>query len=481
MFDAFQSQKMGDDSPDSSLHDKWLGQLTETGFAIKADVMKKGTNLTPPELLKIAHDAFDEVNERAVKEGFALKEADLGVLVNRLVALGQLTDLIASRDVEDIAINLGHIYAFTTSKGWQYIGPADNEVSTLRVELGRQSQRAPTYDIPIQDAMLRILVWTESGPTLRNVRVSFIDQPVSPYGPSVTLRISRRRTMKDLEEGNLSKLTSGQLPPIPRPAFEPKQFPETGKGVLSSAAANYLLSLMVNGGTLVVAGSTGSGKTYVAQMILQEMLSYFPKGTIRLFIVEDSQEIVLNGWDGDPGIDTQNIVYTITRPETIEGPPEITMYDLVRAALRARPHGLVIGEARGPEAWELVRAASTGHGHSAFTIHATDIDTVWPRFLQVARAHPDATGLRDLDIAEGFSRAVNAILFLERNTIEGQIATEIAEVQAGVDPDVGIPVLRRLFSYDFGKKRLIPTGYTPLRKGFDCKALNLPPALFQGQ
>jgi len=481
MFDAFSSsQKIGDDKPDDAVHEKWLTQLTEKGFALKADAMKKSMSLQSAEILRIAHEALDEVNGQAVKEGFALKEADLGELVNRLVALGQLTVLIASRDVEDIAINLGHIYAFTTSGGWKYIGPVKDEVSTLRVELGRQSQRAPTFDIPICDAMLKLLVWTESGPTQRNVRVSFIDQPVSPYGPSVTLRIARRRTKKDLEAGSLALLTEKRLPPIPHPDFSPQKYRETGDGVLSSAAANYLLSVMVNGGTLVVAGSTGSGKTYVAQMILQEMLSCFPRGAVRLFIIEDSQEIVLNGWDGDPAEDTQNIVYTITRPESIEGPRAITMYDLVKAALRARPHGLVIGEARGSEAWELVRAASTGHGHSVFTIHATDLDTVWPRFLQVARANPDAVGLRDFDIAEGFSRAVNVIVFLERHPIRGQIATDIAEVQAGVDPDVGIPVLRRLFAYDFNRKRLMPTGYTPLRKGFDCAALNLPPVFFQG-
>jgi len=34
------------------------------------------------------------------------------------------------------------------------------------------------------------------------------------------------------------------------------------------------------------------------------------------------------------------------------------MYNLIRSALRSRPHGVVIGEARGAEAWELIRAAA---------------------------------------------------------------------------------------------------------------------------
>jgi len=72
---------------------------------------------------------------------------------------------------------------------------------------------------------------------------------------------------------------------------------------------------MVHGGTLVIAGTTGSGKTFVGQRILQEMLDYYPRGAIRLFIVEDSNEIILNGWNGDGKTDTGNIIYTVTRPE----------------------------------------------------------------------------------------------------------------------------------------------------------------------
>ncbi|MBA4356029.1 MAG: hypothetical protein C0409_15205 [Novosphingobium sp.] len=150
---------------------------------------------------------------------------------------------------------------------------------------------------------------------------------------------------------------------MPRPAFGVRDFPR-GNGVLTPEAANYgclvrnhyLLAVMVRGGTLVIAGATGSGKTFVGQRILcaaptrQEMLDFFPRGAIRLFIIEDSNEIVLNGWNGDPRTDTGNILYTVTRSEVRGGPP-VQMYDLIRAALRSRPHGVVVGEARGSEAW----------------------------------------------------------------------------------------------------------------------------------
>jgi type IV secretory pathway ATPase VirB11/archaellum biosynthesis ATPase len=236
---------------------------------------------------------------------------------------------------------------------------------------------------------------------------------------------------------------------------------------------------MVHGGTLIIAGATGSGKTYIAQRILQEMLTYFPPGAIRLFIVEDSNEIVLNGWDGSNQTDTQNIVYTVTRPEVKGGPPPITTYDLIRAALRSRPHGVVIGEARGAEAWELIRAAATGHGHSAFTIHATGAEHVWPRFLQVVRSHPDASLLGDFQIAQSFAEAVTAVVHVERHVQHGQIVREIAEVHPVVEHAATRPAFNFLFKFDMEKNRLLPTGNRPARLGFRAFELGLPDSYFE--
>ncbi len=101
----------------------------------------------------------------------------------------------------------------------------------------------------------------------------------------------------------------------------------------------------------------------------------------------------------------------VTRPEIRGGPPPVAMYDLIRSALRSRPHGVVIGEARGAEAWELIRAAATGHGHSAFTIHATSAEHVWPRFLQVVQAHPDVVRMSEIQIAQSFAEAVTAAIY----------------------------------------------------------------------
>ena len=236
---------------------------------------------------------------------------------------------------------------------------------------------------------------------------------------------------------------------------------------------------MVAGGTLIIAGATGSGKTFVAQKILQDMLNFLPPGTIRLFIIEDSNEIHLNGWTGDDGVDTGNIVYAVTRPKLPGGPPAIQMYDLIRAALRSRPHGIVIGEARGAEAWELVRAAATGHGHSAFTIHATSAGHVWDRFLQVVKSsQSEAKSMTDFQIAQSFAEAVTTIVHIERNSTHGQIATEVVEVSPVVERAAGRPAFSSLFQFDMEKGTLLPTGNRPIRPGFRAHELNLPETMF---
>lgn len=379
--------------------------------------------------------------------------------------------------VEDIAINLGHIYVYTTEGGWEYAGAAPPGIGdAIRVLIDRAGQRAPSPDYPIADAMLQVMVPTEGGTIRKGVRINYIMPPASPYGDTITLRISSYRTAEDVTQGSLAQLCVRRLPPVTHPPYEVADFPR-GDGLLSPEAANYLLSVMVHGGTLVVAGTTGSGKTYISQRILQEMLARFPQGAIRLFIVEDSNEVVLNGWKGDQATDTGNVVYTVTRPEIAGGPPPVTMYDLIRAALRSRPHGVIIGEARGAEAWELVRAAATGHGHCTFTIHATGAEHVWPRFLQVVQAHPDARRITKLQIAQSFAEAVTAVMHIERNGREGQIVREIAEVASVVERSAARPAFNPLFKYQPGGG-LLPTGNRPMRLGFRAADLNLPEAIF---
>jgi type IV secretory pathway ATPase VirB11/archaellum biosynthesis ATPase len=98
----------------------------------------------------------------------------------------------------------------------------------------------------------------------KGVRINYVMPPASPYGDTITLRVSNYRTASDITMGSLALLCQNRLPSVPRPRFDPKDFPR-GDGILTPEAANYLLSVMVHGGTLVITGTTGSGKTFVGQ------------------------------------------------------------------------------------------------------------------------------------------------------------------------------------------------------------------------
>jgi pilus assembly protein CpaF len=463
------------DLPSEQELDDWWARLLKEGRARLAEQAGQRA-LSPREVETLARQAFAEVQERALLDGgVRLGPEFLLRLIGELSGLGPLLEFIAHPGVEDIAINLGHLYVYFTGTGWQPAGIAPQEVGdALRVLVDQAGQRAPTPDHPITDAMLQVVVPTRDGGVERKgVRVSHIMPPASPYGDVITLRVSRYLDGQDASAMGLGRFFENPLPPIPRPQFSPRTYPR------SNAAANYLLSVMVHGGVLVIAGATGTGKTYLARCVLQEMLSCFPQGAIRLFLIEDSNEIVLSSWDGDPATDTGNVVYTVTRPEVRGGPPPVSMFDLVRAALRTRPDGIVIGEARGAEAWELVRAAATGHGHSAFTLHATGAEDVWMRFLQIVQSHPDARGLSELQIAQGFAEAVTAVVYLERGPRYGQVVREIVEVQPLVERAAARPSFLPLYRFDPDLGEVKPTGYRPLRTGFRLAELNLPEEFFQ--
>jgi len=433
--------------------------------------------LSPKELETLARQVFEEFREQALSEGVRLPDEMLPRLLGDLSGLGPLLALARDPQVEDLAVNYGHMYVYRTGQGWTYYGPTPQGFGdALRVLMDAAGYRPPRPDVPIADAMLQISVPMPSGRIVRaGLRVNYIMPPASPYGDAITIRFARYRS--EVPPEPLGLITASRLPPARKPAYQPRDFPD-GLGVLSPEAANYLLAVLYHGHPVVVAGATGSGKTFTATLLLQNVLNLYPGGRLRLFVIEDTSEILLNGWGGEPEEDTGNVVYTLTRPAPVggEGPPPVTMYDLIRAALRSRPHGIVVGEARGPEAWELIRATATGHGYSVFSIHATGAEQVWPRFLQAVQAHPDVRHLTPGQVAQAFAEGVAAVVFLVRHPEYGQVALTVAEVSPIVEREAGRPALTPLFTFDPTSGRVMPTGNRPLR--LTERDLNLPASLF---
>lgn len=158
-------------------------------------------------------------------------------------------------------------------------------------------------------------------------------------------------------------------------------------GILTAPQANCLRGAVHERQNILVAGGTSSGKTTLANALLAEVASTGD----RVLVLEDTIELQC------PALDH---VALRTKPGVV------CMADLVRSTLRLRPDRVVVGEVRGGEALDLVKAWGTGHPGGIATIHAGSAQGALLRLeqltLEVALAAPRAL------IAE----AVNLVVFL---------------------------------------------------------------------
>lgn len=122
-------------------------------------------------------------------------------------------------------------------------------------------------------------------------------------------------------------------------------------GVMSAEAAEALRDGIVTRANILVAGGTSTGKTTLTNALLAEVA----KTSDRVVLIEDTRELQCL---------TPNLVALRTKDRVA------TLSDLVRSSLRLRPDRIPIGEVRGPEALDLLKAWGTGHPGGVGTIHA---------------------------------------------------------------------------------------------------------------
>lgn len=132
--------------------------------------------------------------------------------------------------------------------------------------------------------------------------------------------------------------------------------------------AAYLWLLMDNKMSVMIAGATGAGKTTALNAI-----ACLTNPEYKMISVEEVAEINLTH---------ENWTSTIARPGFgAERQGEITLYDLIKSAVRHRPDMILVGEIRGEEAYVLFQALATGHG-GLCTTHADDVETTLKRLTQ---------------------------------------------------------------------------------------------------
>lgn len=182
------------------------------------------------------------------------------------------------------------------------------------------------------------------------------------------------------------------------------------RGMFPSILGRLLHAVVRGKLNTVISGGTGTGKTTLQRAMCAEI-----PADERLVVIEDSPELGLDRIRGH-----RNDVLTLCRREAnVEGVGAVDMSQLVRAALRASPDRIVVGEVRGHEVLPALLAATVGSQGSTTTVHARSAGDVWFRFATFAGMGPD--GLSFEAAAPLIAGAVDLIIHLSPRPVTGPL------------------------------------------------------------
>jgi pilus assembly protein CpaF len=268
----------------------------------------------------------DIVNEiisiKNVVMSISEQEELLDDICNDVLGYGPLEPLLSRDDIADIMVN-GAAKTYIEVGGKIQLTNVrfrDNaQLMNICQRIVSQVGRRVDDSSPICDARLA-----------DGSRVNVIAPPLALDGPALTIRKFRK---DKLRLDDLVRFNS-----------------------ISPAGAEVLKIIGRVRCNVLISGGTGSGKT-----TLLNTLTNFIDLDERVITCEDAAELQLQ---------QPHVVRLETRPPNLEGTGAITMRDLVKNCLRMRPERIIVGEVRGPEAFDLLQAMNTGHDGSMGTLHA---------------------------------------------------------------------------------------------------------------
>ncbi|MBN9061033.1 MAG: protein kinase [Rhizobiales bacterium 65-9] len=331
----------------------------------------------------------DIVNEiialKSVVMSIAEQEELLDDICNDVLGYGPLEPLLARDDIADVMVNGAHRTFIEVGGKIQLtnIKFRDNaQLMNICQRIVSQVGRRVDEASPICDARLP-----------DGSRVNVIAPPLAIDGPALTIR----KFKKD-------KLTLEQLVKF---------------GSISPQGAEILKIIGRVRCNVVISGGTGSGKT-----TLLNCLTHYIDDDERVITCEDAAELQLQ---------QAHVVRLETRPPNLEGQGQITMRDLVRNCLRMRPERIVVGEVRGPEAFDLLQAMNTGHDGSMGTLHANNPRECLSRIESMITM--GGFSLPSRTIREMITSSVDVIVQASRLRDGSRRITHITEVM-GMEGDV---------------------------------------------
>jgi pilus assembly protein CpaF len=293
------------------------------GALIEAIDLAQLAKLDPMSAREEIRDIVNEIIAiKNIVMSIAEQEELLEDICNDVLGYGPLEPLLARDDIADIMVNGSNTVYIEVQGKIQRTGVRfrDNQqLHNICQRIVSQIGRRVDESSPICDARLP-----------DGSRVNVIVPPLSIDGPALTIRKFRR-----------DKLTLEQL---------------VKYGSVSQPGADLLKVIGRCRVNTLISGGTGSGKT-----TLLNCLTRYIDDDERIITCEDAAELQLQ---------QPHVVRLESRPPNLEGEGEVKMRDLVRNCLRMRPERIIVGEVRGPEAFDLLQAMNTGHDGSMGTLHA---------------------------------------------------------------------------------------------------------------
>lgn len=304
-----------------------------------------------------------------------------------------IAPLLEDAAVTDVVVNGTHVWV-DRGEGMEVVANSglggEAETRALAVRLAASCGQRLDDASPIVD-----------GTFASGVRLHAVIPPLSAEGTLISLRTHRTRVLAvdELADGGS---IARELEPLVRR--------------LVAGKANVLIS-----------GATGAGKT----TFLNAMLTLVP-GNERILVIEESAELRPTH---------PHVVHLQVRKANVQGAGEVTMSDLVRAAMRMRPDRIVLGECRGAEVRDVLGALNTGHEGGWATIHANSTQDIPARLValgalaDMAESTVAAQAAAGLDAAihvrrSGARRYLSEISVFERRG--GELVAPVA-VRVGAD------------------------------------------------
>lgn len=312
------------------------------------------------------------------------------------VGLGVLDPLLKDRYIEDIYCNgVGYVYIVHKVFGpleTNIYFPTEDDLSRFVLELSEKIGKPVSHARPIVDATL---------PDGSRINIVF-GSDVSLKGSSFTIRKFSKVPMSVIDLINL--------------------------GTMDEYVGAYLWMLLLEGMSGFISGETASGKTTTLNAIVA-----FIRPMAKIVSIEDTAEIQ---------VPHENWLRELTR-DTGSIETSVTLFDLLKAALRQRPNYIIVGEIRGAEGNVAFQAMQTGHPVLS-TFHAASVERLVQRLssppINVPKTHLDN---------------LNFVLIQSAVYREGIMLRRVISVNeiVGYDPKSDTTIYIPIFTWDPVKDR----------------------------